>query len=329
MARMPNRMKIHQHHESKKWTRLPATETCRECYPVRRPFLETAFGRLPPEIRTDIFKDVLKVGYLSPLKDGISVPMARSRHGSPPQLTGFPAGPASCLALLQTCRQIYHETSALFYTINTLHLSNPQDMFSFLCHLGTERCGELRSLHLEDLLVQVPFFSQCNLDCLRSDYGHSEMALAQLASFRREEMHPDTQKAVQLLNNNLRKLYLDMQSSQILEYIKLITQIPGFRNRGIIFESPVRWFVMAPSIWETRSWYAAFLDNLGSTQLHEGTCNAFVDKDEKYRVEVDILPILPERRTDIGAILDYDRSVDGRFSAGSWVDRAILDLNIF
>ncbi len=70
-ARIPNRKKLHQHHESKKWTRLPVNEKCLECYPIPRPFLDTAFGKVPPEIRENIFKDVLTVGSLSPLKDGI------------------------------------------------------------------------------------------------------------------------------------------------------------------------------------------------------------------------------------------------------------------
>ena len=143
-ARIPNRKRSHQHHESKLWTRLPANKKCLECFPVRKPFLETAFGTLPPEIRTDIFKDVLTVGSLSLLKDGISVPVAKGQHVSQPQLPGCPAGPASCLALYQTCKQIYRESSLLFYQINTFYFSNPQNMLLFLRNIGPTRCGELQ-----------------------------------------------------------------------------------------------------------------------------------------------------------------------------------------
>lgn len=311
----PNRkkMKIHQHHESKRWTRLPANEKCLECYPVRRPFLETAFGKIPPEIRANIFEDVLTVGSLSPLKDGISVPMAKAPQGPHPQLTGCPAGPASCLALLQTCRQIYHETSLLFYTLNTFHLSKPQDMLSFLRHLGKERCGELRSLHLEDMLVQVPRYSQEILDGFRSEHRYPEHTLANLASLRRDEIHQDVRKAVQLLNKrgNLRKIYLNMRPSQTLQYINLCTQVPGLNNREIVFASPTRWSVTVPSTWETPSWFLTFLkrDHTLGTLLADRSYYAYWGGKEKYRVEVDIVPVLPEGRTD--ARLDHERTLCG------------------
>lgn len=328
-ARTTNRKKSHQHHESKIWVRIPANEQCLKCYPVRRPFLETAFGKLPPEIRANIFKDVLTVGSLSPLKDGISVPMIKPQHSPQPQLPGCPAGPASCLALLQTCRQIYHETSLLFYTLNKIHLSKPQDMLSFLCHLRTERCGKLRCLHLEDMLVPVLRWSQNYLDYLRSQHDLPEHTLVQRASLRSDQMHPDAEKAVQLLNKhgNLRKLYLDMRPSQALEYIKLCTQVPGFKNREIVFASPTRWSVMVPSTWEV-SWFDTFLENSVKDPLRNKTYYAYWGGNEKYRVEVDILPELPERRTNDDASLDYDRSMDGEVGDGSGVSTAIESLSL-
>ena len=220
-ARKPNRKKIHQHHESKKWARLPANEKCLECYPVRKLFLETAFGKLPPEIRADLFKMVLTVGSLSPLKYGISVPMAKPQRVPHPQLTRCPARPASCLALLQTCRQIHRESSLLFYAINTLYLSNPQDMLSFLRHLGPTRIGEIRSLHLEDVFVQMPMWRQGQLDTLRSQGLVSEDILASFASERGDMMNPDAENAIKQLNKcgKLRKMYLDMRPSQTLAYV--------------------------------------------------------------------------------------------------------------
>ena len=54
-----------------------------------------------------------------------------------------PASPASCLALLQTCRQIYQESSLPFYSINTMHFSDPHELLRFLHHLGPVRCKEI------------------------------------------------------------------------------------------------------------------------------------------------------------------------------------------
>lgn len=320
----PNRKRIHQHHESKKYTRLPVNQTCLLCFPPRKPFLETAFGKLPPEVRADIFKDVLTVGSIyPPLKDGISVPMIRTKRdcsdrGSGTNLSVGPAKPASCLALLQTCRQIYHETSLLFYAMNTMYISDPQEMLSLLRRLGPVRCDELRSLHLEDVLVPTPMFNPRYIDQLRSQRLVSEDTVARFSSRREDRTHPDVKKAIQLLNKrgNLRKIYLDMRPSQALEYIKLCTQIPGFKYREIAFESPARWSVLVPSTkWETKSWFRTFLDDNteGRTSSSRHVLYPYLPYwrgDEKYRVEVDI------------------RSVDSRTQDSSGVDTAMGGLSL-
>ena len=298
-TRIPNRKKIHQHHESKKYIRIPANETCLKCYPVPKPFLETTLGRLPPEVRAVIFKDVLTVGTLSPLKDGISVPMVKSRS----QVTERPAGPASCLALLQTCRQIYHETSCLFYTLNTLHFSKPKDLLSFLRHLGTERCGELISLHLDEMTVQMPRYIRDHLELCRSR-GESEAALRWIASLLYDEIHEDVKEAMQLLNKrgNLRKIYLDMRPSQAPRYIAFFARLPFVRKREIKFASPARWSVVDPSTSRRRSCLGTFLEQARRTPLQNMPYYPYWSGNEKYRVELDILPVLPgPQREDIAS----------------------------
>ena len=189
-------------------------------------------------------------------------------------------------------------------------------MLSFLRHLGKERCGELRSLHLEDMLVQVPQYSQEILDGLRSEHGYPEHTLTYLASLRCDEIHQDARKAVQLLNKrgNLRKIYLNMRPSQTLEYINLCTQVPGFINREIVFASPTRWSVMVPSTWETLSWFLTFLKHMLETSQGDRSYYAYWGGEEKYRVEVDIVPVLPE--------------VDSESGDGGGVDTAMESLNL-
>lgn len=306
LVRMPNGKNNHQHRESKIWTRLAANKKCLECYPIRRPFLETPFGKVPPEVREIIFKNVLTVGSISPLKDGISVPVARPHFWPQAQLIGCPAGPASCLALLQTCRQISHEASLLFYAVNTFYLSSPQDMLSFLRHLGPVRCGEVQSLHLEDVLVKEPTFSQSYLDRLRSQRLHSEDILAIFSTMSRVPIHLDTEKAVRLLNRrgNLQKIYLDMRPSQTLEYIKLCGYITGCKNSEVVFASPTRWSVMCPSTARgTWSWFLTSFVNEMKKPLRDRRYYAYWEGDEKYHVEVDIFPALPQGRT---ASTEYD-----------------------
>lgn len=68
---------------------------------------------------------------------------------------------------------------------------------------------------------------------------------------------------------------------------------------------------MAPSTRESRSWFDAFLEEGVKKPFSEKTYYAYWGGEEKYRVEVDILPVLPERRTDGEASWRCDRSVDG------------------
>ena len=304
---IPNRKRMHQHHESKKWVRLPADQRCLECFPIPRPFLETAFGKIPPEIRADIFKDVLTVGSISPLKDGISVPITRqdsSYRGSEPELSIGPVRPASCLALLQTCRQIYHESSLLFYTLNTLYFSDPQELLLFLRHIGPVRCDTLRSLHLKGAILTTGVDLE-----------------------KRSIIHPDTIKAIKLLNKrgNLRKIYLEMRPVQALYYIRICTWIPGLGNREMKFESPTRWSMMPPSrMWEKMFWYHVFLYEETKKSFQQKPYFEYGQGREEYRLEVDIVSVAGKRIPST----DFRRSADNGTVDGSSLDRAMEVLSL-
>ena len=233
--------------------------------------------------------------------------MVKSRS----QVTERPAGPASCLALLQTCRQIYHETSCLFYTLNTLHFSKPQDLLSFLRHLGTERCGELMSLHLDEMTEQVPTYIRNNLEFFRS-LGESEISLTWMASLLYDEIREDVKKAMKLLNKrgNLRKIYLEMRPSQALRYIAFFANLPFFRNREIKFASPARWFVVDSSTSRRWSCIETFLEQASRTPLRDMPYFPYWSGDEKYRVELVILPVLPEPQRGDTASTSSGRYVD-------------------
>ena len=277
--------------------------------------------------------DVLTVGSLSPLKDGISVPMTKtkkdvSHSGSNPKPSIGPEQSSTCLALVQTCRQIHHESSLLFYAINTVYLSSPEDVLMFLRHLGPVRCGELRSLHLEDLIIQAPIFSQEDLDRFYSQRLYSEDVLADFKTWRTEETHPDARKAVQLLNKrgNIRKIYLTMRPSETLAHIQFCTRVPGCENSEIEFASPTRWSVrIASTSGGVRSWFMTFLEGEIDKSVDEKPYHAYWGGDEKYRVEVDVLPALPKGRF---ASLESNCSGDGEIEDGGGVDTAMEGLNL-
>ena len=292
LASKPNRKRIHQHHQMKDWVRLPADQRCFE--PLGKPFLETAFGKVPLEVRSHIFEHVLTVE--SPLKAGISVPMTRLKLDCPARRIEtkpsiWPARPASCLALLQTCRQIYKESSVLFYSINTMFFSDPHEMLLFLHRLGPVRCNDIRSLHLEDFF-KMRNFAWC--------------------------------KPLHLLNKTgkIRKLYLDISPGYAAAFVELCAQIPGLTSCEIAFESLTRWSVMPSSTNEkTTPWLITYLrkfsrDPPGNKRFSAGWLGPY-----QCRVEVDIHRALPEGRLQ-------STEMNGRIEGVRSVDTAIEDLGL-
>lgn len=134
------------------------------------------------------------------------------------------------------------------------------------------RCSELRSLHLGDVITQAPVFSQKDLDHFLARQLYSEVELLRLKAMRREVIHPDAKKAVQLLNKrgNIQKIYLDVRPSEALEYLKICTQVPGLERSEIAFASPTRWSVLKSSTtWGPGSWFRTFLEDQIGKPLEE------------------------------------------------------------
>ncbi|KAF2164419.1 hypothetical protein M409DRAFT_25296 [Zasmidium cellare ATCC 36951] len=86
------------------------------------------FSKLPPELRLTIFEYAL--AFPQPLQI--------------PSTT--PSNPKHPTALPQTSRQLHLETSHLLYTLNTIHLTTPSHLPSFLDTISPRDTSHLRSL---------------------------------------------------------------------------------------------------------------------------------------------------------------------------------------
>ena len=284
-----------------------AQQTCPESHPTPKPFHETGLGKLPPEIRSLIFKDVLTVRSTSSLKDGFSVRIKKTKAAAPRKHhdadTVGPAKPASCLALLLASRHIYLEAFPLFYALNTFFLSSPRKLRAFLRHIGPLRRNEIRSLHLENIIVPVPFFSANSLARFREyDDGDDDLYASMVAS-RMKVVHPDMKRALGRLNASGRfdTLHLFIRPSQALQCIGLCTRLPGCERSAIAFESPSRWVVMVPSRERSaREWFEDFVQEYvgdpGRVKPYAPSC----DDDAKFRVEVDLWNAGVPRRRLVG-----------------------------
>ena len=87
---------------------------------------------------------------------------------------------SSYVAVLQTCRQIYHEDSHIFYARNSFHFPNAPDLVAFVRSIGP---AELTSLHIEDLVTdRLPGREFLHRRCLRRTCNTSLADEERLAS---------------------------------------------------------------------------------------------------------------------------------------------------
>ncbi|KAL8722971.1 MAG: hypothetical protein Q9225_000664 [Loekoesia sp. 1 TL-2023] len=78
-----------------------------------------------------------------------SVRKKRRRRMRAWEIAARAAAPASCLAILVTCRTILLEAFHLWYRNNTLNFAASEDLRDFLASIGPVRANEIRSIRLD------------------------------------------------------------------------------------------------------------------------------------------------------------------------------------
>ncbi|KAL9066653.1 MAG: hypothetical protein Q9161_007412 [Pseudevernia consocians] len=241
----------------------------------QRPFPETHLGRLPGEIRNMIYEHLLVAPPLQstrcrrdPLIAATNLDIASANAAAvitdseaaseeSPRLASVQhprSAKVSCLAILQTCRQINRETYHIFYAKNTLHFTNAPDLFAFLIDIGQVRRAELTSLHLEGLVVDQPFWTRELLDnyCLMNNIGPVERE--ELEADRYLAIHPDMYEVTMLLNGskNLSRLLFEIRACERLDYFIFLKEFLG-REGGVVYlVDGSRWVVRWPCTYEDR-----------------------------------------------------------------------------
>lgn len=92
---------------------------------------------LPPEIRNVIYQLVLTVNGGIPNSRHVNIYRRLKRPGNIRE--------ASVLALLQTCKQINNEATAIFYLINHIHIST-MHLKQFVGAMSVQRLSMIRNI---------------------------------------------------------------------------------------------------------------------------------------------------------------------------------------
>ncbi|CAD6579941.1 MAG: hypothetical protein ASARMPRED_009302 [Alectoria sarmentosa] len=216
------------------------------------PFLETGLGGLAPEIREMIFINLLGIPPRYSGRD-FRVEQAPVVGRPPTSLMVFVDLRTSCLAILQTCRQIYLEAFPIFYAGKSYFLANSQDLAIFVEFGGYLKIGPrlfrvdtITSLCLKDLVVNRPKWRPQQIDYLMS----------QIHTFNREELEAERTDELDsklvLVDfgkmRSLRKICLCMRVGQEWQYLQFLFNIRGLRRGVIDFEDKFHWTLRSQNI---------------------------------------------------------------------------------
>lgn len=210
-----------------------------------KPFLETGLGGLASEVREMILINLLATPppYGGREFRAQQTPMI----GQPPtSLKTFVDLKASYLPVLQTCRQVYLEAFAIFYSGRSYYLANSEDLATFAKFGGYQQVGPKRfrfdtitSLCLKSVLANTPRWNSQQIDHLMS----------QVPSLNRGTLEAErsTKLDARLCitdfgeMKSLRKICLCMRVGQEWEYLEFLFNMRGFQRGVIDFVDNFHW----------------------------------------------------------------------------------------
>ena len=240
--------------------RMQATEE--NCDP--KPFLKTGLGRLAPEIREQIFSNLLAFPPPYPGREYLVKQIAIDGR-SPISLDRFVHLKASCLTVLQTCRQIYLEAFPIFYARKSYYLANAQELqkfsnFDLSVSMGPKhfRADTITSLCLNDLLRNMPKWRPENIEYFMSrSYPHSR---EELEAERVDRLDPELTFGYLVSMRCLRKICLCMRVGQEQEYLEFLSRIYGLEHGVIDILDNFHWAIRSQNVQEDprKLHYSAF-----------------------------------------------------------------------
>ena len=189
-----------------------------------RPFLNTALGKLPPELRVLIYQHLLVIPRFQTDTDHNTKNAKGSSIASQP----FVHLKKSSLSILRTCRQIKHEAHRILAD-SIPYFANARELLSYLTGVGSTGRLRLTALRVRDLVCSessigpvVPYIrEQSGIYYLNSRGG---------ISCRYGAKDPDVMGAFSLLKEckSLRMIYIDMkQGEEPMHFTMLQTFIDG------------------------------------------------------------------------------------------------------
>lgn len=235
----------------------PAWSHRNGCERPPRPFLRTHLGKLPPEIREEIWGYVISSLGECAIEANAQEPQALTDAMSSVALSEAPPpstqNEVSCPALLQVCRVVYQEAKHIYYATTMFQFTDPSSLITFLKGIGIEQRSAITVLRLGGLTSKRHHYTEERLD----EYCRNGIIRADnrdiFASMTMTCEHPKAKEAISYLKEceHLKTIYVDMKVGQELQHILFLCHLYGHGKTVVDFPDTFHWTVRwAPQEWE-------------------------------------------------------------------------------
>ena len=258
--RRPNKCLLKPNPTRTKTTPLTGTEA--------RPFLQTGFGKLPPELREKVYVELLATPPSYGGHDFISCSSEVKRSPAAPKK--FVHISASWYQVTRTCRQIYLESYTVFFAANSYYLATPRAVENFLKFSGSYFPNYIYPF-LNPILRWDSITAVCFGDLVEVRKMYTEEEIEKFISNSprygtREQLEARTYKNIDSIIyyhlgklSNLKTVGLRIRVGEEMLYINVLYGISGFRKGLVEFLDESHWLIRRQNpedVWKTQ--YAGF-----------------------------------------------------------------------
>ena len=251
------------------WVRRPIRDSVRivtlPYNTVLKPFHQTRLGRLPPELREQIFLELLATP--SPYAGhDFAINSSRSKT-SPRASQKFVHIKESWYHVTRTCRQIYLEAHPLFFASKAYFLASAEDTRLFLPGFPSPphfRFDTITTLCLKDLVERSARYSKEAIDEIISDPTNFFGRI-----YTRQELEAQTRNRIEASVfmplrriKNLKTVGLCFAVGEEMEYIDFLFGLTGLTTGLVEFPDAQHWMIRpqnAKDVWRTQ--YAGFFNS--------------------------------------------------------------------
>ena len=229
-----------------------------------KPFLQTHFGRMPPELRERVFIELLATPSSHAGHDFKAISPAHRKSTTAPQR--FVHIKTSWHQVTRTCRQVYVESRPIFFAAKSYYVTKPQELAQLFSRSSVSwrrifRLDTITALCLKDFVCKIPRYTNDEIDEIMSnpnDYRSRAKTRQQLAEESFKMLHTSILYGLNDLKS-LRTVGLCFPVGEETMYVELLYWLTGMQKGLVEFVDASNWLIRPQNpedVWSIQ--YACF-----------------------------------------------------------------------